>query len=159
MSILSLYSKIQLKIGRVEKRCHCEEERRSNPVTTRKELNHGIAALRYRCARNDSVRQAMTVWYKLQLLFYKTLKIIVRFFALLFNDSSENFLMFASEYKAKRLHSPEDSGTMEPAHKPAITFVCNNSFCQYKRFQKRIRFYSKTAFAGIVVCTMIIKIS
>ncbi|MFZ2969873.1 MAG: hypothetical protein WA063_01880, partial [Minisyncoccia bacterium] len=102
--------------------------------------------------------------FKLRLLFWKTLKIIVRFFDLLFGDSSENFLMFASEANswlhsvrpaggpvepkcktAKRLHSPE-AGTMEPA----ITFICNNSFCQYKRFEKGVRFYSKTAFAGIL---------
>ncbi len=168
MSILSLYSKIQLKIGKVEKRCHCEEERRSNPDTTREELNHGIAASAFLSLRSFSLL-AMTAWYKLQLLFWKTLKVIVRFFALLFNDSSENFLMFASEAKgwlhsggspvesecgiAKRLHSPK--GTMEPACKPTITFVCNNSYSQYKKFQKRVRFFSKTAFAGILVCTVI----
>jgi len=33
--------------------------------------------------------------------------------------------------------------------------ICNNSFCQYKKFQKRVRFYSKTAFAGILICTII----
>ncbi len=35
--------------------CHCEGEARSNPVATRKELNHGIAASLCGASRNDSV--------------------------------------------------------------------------------------------------------
>jgi len=105
MSILSLYSKIQLQIEKAEEKL--------------KELSS------FSFAR-----------FKLQLLFYKTLKTIIRFYALLFNDSSENYLIFTRVGKNSVL-------------------VCNNSFCQYKKFQKRVRFYSKTAFAGILICTII----
>jgi hypothetical protein len=108
MSLLSLYSKIQLKIEKAEK-----------------ELNLKIP-------NSQRIRSLD----KFQLLFYKTARIIVRFFALLFNDSSENYLIFTRFNK--------DS-----------VVVCNNSFCQYKRFQKKVRFYSKMAFAGILICTII----
>ena len=144
MSLLSLYSKIQLKIEKAEKRCHCEEERRSNPAATSKELNHGIAKACPERQPNGSAflslrsfsLLAMTMWFKLRLLFWKTAKIIVRFFALLFGDSSENYLIFTKVNKNS-------------------VIVCNNSFCQYKRFQKRVRFFSMTAFAGILICTII----
>ena len=115
MNILSLYSKIQLKIEKAEEK-----------IKLLLCLDGGLSR------KKTAVK---TAW-KLQLLFYKTLKTIIRFFALLFNDSSENYLIFT------RLN--KDS-----------VVVCNNSFCQYKRFQKRVRFYSKTAFAGILVCTVI----
>ena len=129
MNILSLYSKIQLKIGK------CRERK----ISFRMERENLCSKLR----RNKNF---------CSLLFWKTAKIIVRFYALLFNDSSENFLMFASEmgYKAKSRDAINRVST-----EPAITFVCNNSFCQYKKFQKRVRFYSKTAFAGILICTII----
>jgi len=148
MSILSLYSKIQLKIEKAEEKIAKssgnklsdaviarERSGRSNPVTTRKELNHGIAASAFLSLRSFSLL-AMTVILKLQLLFYKTIKTIIRFFALLFGDSSENYLIFTRVNK--------DS-----------VIVCDNSFCQYKKFEKRVRFYSKTAFAGILICTII----
>ena len=176
MSILSLYSKIQLKIGKVEKEIARrsgnelsdtviarERSGRSNPVTTRKEFNHGIAASAFLSLRSFSLL-AMTMWRRnknfCSLLFWKTLKTIIWFFALLFNNSSENFLMFASEMKCKTSRNAKE--TKLPVGSLAskivsgnITFVCNNSFCQYKRFQKRVRFFSLTAFMGILVATII----
>ena len=58
--------------------------------------------------------------------------------------------MFASEYKAKSRDAINRVST-----EPAFIFVCNNSYFQYKKFQKRVRFYSKTAFVGILICTII----
>jgi len=144
MKLLALYSKIQLKIKKAEEEIRWLHSSRRNGTVEPEcgTLQKGSTALKG--LWNQRI-------LKLSLLFWKTAKIVVRFFALLFGDSSENFLMFASDYEsAKRLHSRE-ARTMEPA----ITFVCNNSFCQYKRFQKKVRFYSKTAFAGILICTVI----
>ena len=136
MNILSLYSKIQLKIEKAEEK-----------IKLLSCLDRGLS--RKKTAVKTAVETRLIASL---LLFYKTLKIIIRFFALLFNDSSENYLMFASEmgYKAKSRDAINRVST-----EPAITFVCNNSFCQYKKFQKRVRFYSKTAFAGILICTII----
>ncbi len=136
MNILSLYSKIQLKIEKAEEK-----------IKLLSCLDRGLS--RKKTAVKTAVETRLIASL---LLFYKTLKTIIRFFALLFNDSSENFLMFASEmgYKAKSRDAINRVST-----EPAITFVCNNSFCQYKKFQKRVRFYSKTAFAGILICTII----
>lgn len=112
MSIISLYSKIQLKIGKYrEQKISFSVDRNLRSLWTRNKFS---------CS----------------LHFWKTAKIIVRFFALLFNDSSENYLIFTRFNK--------DS-----------VVVCNNSFCQYRRFQKRVRFYSKTAFVGILISTII----
>ena len=122
MSILSLYSKIQLKIGKAEEKLRWLHSGDSPVEPECKTSQKGSTALTGLWSQRSLL--AMTVWFKLQLLFWKTAKIIVRFFALIFEDSSNNFLMFASEYEsAKRLHSPK--GTMEPAY----VFVCNNSFC------------------------------
>lgn len=106
MTFLSLYFKIQLKI---EKAAAGNENLRSTWI------------------RNKN-------FYSL--LFWKTAKIIVRFFALLFGDSSENYLIFT------RLN--KDS-----------VFVCNNSFCQYKRIEKRVRFLSKTVFVLVLISTIL----
>jgi len=116
MSLLSLYSKIQLKIGKVKKEC--------------------VSAVKTKATHRCVAFVLTATRLKLRLLFYKSLKVIVRFFALLFEDSSNNFLIFTRLDK--------DS-----------VFVCNNSYCQYKTFQKRVRFYSKTAFVGILICTVI----
>ena len=122
MSILSLYSKIQLKIGKAEEKLAGE---RSD-----KRSDSGVCyLLKFRKLTHSAP-------LRVSLLFYKTLKTIVRFFALLFNDSSENYLMFASEAKGW-LHSGEDS----PLERGRGVL---------KKFQKRVRFYSKTAFAGIL---------
>jgi len=126
MSLLSLYSKIQLKIEKAEENLPLplprgEYEKGEYKVPSRE----GVGS--------EFLKRGINY---LQLLFWKTLKIIVRFLALIFGDSSENFLIFT------RLN--KDS-----------VFVCNNSYCQYKRFQKRVRFYSKTAFAGILICTIV----
>ncbi len=168
MSLLSLYSKIQLKIKKAEGELRWLHSVRPAGGPVEPEcgtLQKGSTALKGQWSQQ---------LFKLRLLFYKTAKIIVRFFALLFGDSSENFLMFASEAKgwlhsvrpaggpvepkcktAKRLHSPK--GTMEPAMIPCqLTFICNNSFCQCKRFQKRVRFCGKTAFVGILICAVIV---
>jgi len=115
MSLLSFYSKIQLKIEKAE-------EKR---VSAKSKANKRLFAFDLADAQ-----------LRLQLLFYQSLKAIVRVFALIFGDSSENFLIFTKLGK--------DS-----------VFVCNNSYCQYKRFQKRVRFFTKTAFAGILICTII----
>lgn len=114
MTLLSLYSIIQFEIEEAEKKL------KSPP-----HLDGGL--FREKTA-------VKTAW-KLQLLFWKTAKTIVRFFALLFGDSSENFLIFTKLGK--------DS-----------VFVCNNSYCQYKRFQKGVRFFTKTAFAMVLICTV-----
>ena len=153
MSILSLYSKIQLKIGKAEG--ELTQSRWLSPATTKRDRRGQISL----CPRIAEGLSPTAAWRKLRLLFWKTAKIIVRFFALIFEDSSNNFLIFTSEYEsAKRLHSPK--GTMEPT----ITFICNNSFCNsplergrgvLKRFQKKVRFYSRTAFAGVLICTVI----
>ena len=97
MSILSLYSKIQLKIGRVEG-----------------ELKHTPTPLK-RGIKKSPLERGWGVFIKrginsLRLLFWKTAKVVVRFFALLFEDSSNNFLIFTRLDK--------DS-----------VFVCNNSYC------------------------------
>jgi len=94
MSLLSFYSKIQLKIEKAEENPPLAPPKRGIRKSPLERgwgvfLNRGINSIR--------------------LLFWKTLKIIVRFFALLFGDSSENFLMFTRVNK--------DS-----------VFVCNNSY-------------------------------
>ena len=104
MSILSLYSKIQLKIGKAEG--ELTRSRRLSPATTKRD-KHGQISLYPFSAEGLSPTAA---WRKFQLLFWKTAKVIVRFFALLFEDSSNNFLIFTRLDK--------DS-----------VFVCNNSYC------------------------------
>ena len=116
MNLLSLYSKIQLKIEKVKGKEHSRNAVRN--------------------ARRTLFQTPFLALSRFRLLFWQTLEIIIRFLALLFNDSSENYLIFT------RLN--KDS-----------VFVCNNSYCQYKRFQKKVRFYSKTAFAGVLICTII----
>ena len=127
MSLLSLYSKIQLKIEKVKKKLRW--------------LHSGGSPVEPECGTSQKGSTALTgLWnqhfLKLRLLFWQSVKVVVRFFALIFGDSSENFLIFTKLGK--------DS-----------VFVCNNSYCQYKRFQKRVRFFTKTAFAGILICTVI----
>ena len=174
MSLLSLYSKIQLKIGKAEGEIRCfsshsfvipkRSEGSENVANTaggkntKDASNHALRSLSRPESREYSGRDffGMTgkalwrmvtkLFLKLRLLFWKTAKVVVRFFALLFEDSSNNFLIFTRLDK--------DS-----------VFVCNNSFCNsplerglgvcYKRFQKKVRFYSKTAFVGILICTII----
>ena len=94
MSILSLYSKIQLKIGKAE------GEIKLPPC-----LDRGFSREKPPSRRRRIVRVA----WKLQLLFWKTAKVIVRFFALIFGDSSENYLVFTRVNKDSVL-------------------VCNNSY-------------------------------
>ncbi len=88
MNLLSFYSKIQLKIERVKLLLSLERGlSREKPLS----------------------RQGRILFLKPRLLFWQTLKIIIRFFALLFNDSSENYLIFT------RLNKNS-------------VFVCNNSY-------------------------------
>ena len=104
MSILSLYSKIQLKIGKAEG--ELTQSRRLSPATTKRDRRGQISL----CPRIAEGLSPTAAWRKLRLLFWKTAKVIVRFFALIFEDSSNNFLIFTKLGK--------DS-----------VFVCNNSYC------------------------------
>ena len=89
--------------------------------------------------RKELKNQKNISFYLLYSLKAQTLNfsiLLIRVLFLLFGDSSENYLIFT------RLN--KDS-----------VLVCNNSFCVYKKFQKKVRFLSKTAFALIVVTTII----
>ena len=123
MSLLSLYSKIQLKIGKAEEKLRWLHSGDSPVEPECKTSQKGSTALPTGQAGLTGLWSQRTsiVLSQLRLLFWKTAKVIVRFFALIFEDSSNNFLIFTRLDK--------DS-----------VFVCNNSYCQYKRFQKRARF-------------------
>ena len=72
----------------------------------------------------------------LKLYFLETVRLAVRFICLLFGDSAENFLIFSK------------------LGKESVIF-CNNSFCQYKKMERKVRFLSKTAFIMILLSTIV----
>ena len=85
MSLLSFYSKIQLKIEKVKKKLRW--------------LHSGGSPVEPECGTSQKGSTALTgLWnqhfLKLQLLFWQSVKVVVRVFALIFGDSSENFLIF-----------------------------------------------------------------
>ncbi|MFA6095992.1 MAG: fibronectin type III domain-containing protein, partial [Candidatus Paceibacterota bacterium] len=72
----------------------------------------------------------------LKLYSLEAARLVVRFICLLFGDSAENFLIFSK------------------LGKESVIF-CNNSFCQYKKMERKVRFLSKTAFIMILVSTIV----
>ncbi|MFA6097503.1 MAG: fibronectin type III domain-containing protein, partial [Candidatus Paceibacterota bacterium] len=72
----------------------------------------------------------------LELYILEGMRLVVRLVCLLFGDSAENFLIFS------RLGRES-------------VILCNNSFCQYKKMERKIRFLSRTAFILVAVSTIV----
>jgi len=86
-------------------------------------------------AKGDK-NKVLVFFNSLKLYVLEGIRIFIRFLCLLFGDSAENFLIFSK------------------LGKDAVV-VCNNSYCGYRKMERKVRFLSKTAFILVLISTIL----